>query len=158
MDCKKLSREACAHAAQNDRLPVQTVVQVLYYEQQRLREATDGSQSIESPSLSATLNPSTIDSHAVGDEALSLRRENQNLKQELVKMKLRLDEMEKSSASTTPAVASPMVISRAASGEKKPSFMGSISRKLGRFIRIDGIIPISKGRNRPSRDRRHSIS
>ncbi|KAG5623842.1 hypothetical protein H5410_009060 [Solanum commersonii] len=29
MDCQKLSREACAHAAQNDRLPVQTVVQVL---------------------------------------------------------------------------------------------------------------------------------
>ncbi|KAL3346367.1 hypothetical protein AABB24_025021 [Solanum stoloniferum] len=26
MDCQKLSREACAHAAQNDRLPVQTVV------------------------------------------------------------------------------------------------------------------------------------
>lgn len=160
MDCKKLSREACAHAAQNDRLPVQTVVQVLYYEQQRLREATDGSQSTDSPALSgsATLNPSTIDIHPVGDEASSLRRENQNLKQELVKMKLRVDEMEKSSDSTTPAVASPMVISRAASGEKKPSFMGSISRKLGRFIRMDGIIPSSKGRNRPSRDRRHSIS
>ncbi|KAF2295511.1 hypothetical protein GH714_033098 [Hevea brasiliensis] len=38
MDCQKLSREACAHAAQNDRLPAQTVVQVLYYEQQRLRD------------------------------------------------------------------------------------------------------------------------
>lgn len=38
MDCQKLSREACAHAAQNERLPVQTAVQVLYYEQQRLRD------------------------------------------------------------------------------------------------------------------------
>ncbi|XP_075510597.1 BTB/POZ domain-containing protein SR1IP1-like [Primulina tabacum] len=158
MDCQKLSREACAHAAQNDRLPVQTVVQVLYYEQQRLREATDGCQSTESPTLSATLNPSTIDIHPVGDQASSLRRENQDLKQELVKMKLRLDEMEKSSNSTTPAVVSPVVISRAASGEKKPSFVGSVSRKLGRFIRIDGIIPSWKGRNRPSKDRRHSIS
>ncbi|XP_059643000.1 BTB/POZ domain-containing protein SR1IP1-like isoform X3 [Cornus florida] len=43
MDCQKLSREACAHAAQNDRLPTQTVVQVLYYEQQRLREVVNGS-------------------------------------------------------------------------------------------------------------------
>ncbi|CAF1922167.1 unnamed protein product [Brassica napus] len=40
MDCQKLSREACAHAAQNDRLPVQTIVQVLYYEQQRLTFGT----------------------------------------------------------------------------------------------------------------------
>ncbi|XP_073044868.1 BTB/POZ domain-containing protein SR1IP1 isoform X1 [Primulina eburnea] len=158
MDCQKLSREACAHAAQNDRLPVQTVVQVLYYEQQRLREATDGCQSTESPTLLATLNPSTIDIHPVGDQASSLRRENQDLKQELVKMKMRLDEMEKSSNSTTPAVVSPVVISRAASGEKKPSFVGSVSRKLGRFIRMDGIIPSWKGRNRPSKDRRHSIS
>ncbi|XP_073288903.1 BTB/POZ domain-containing protein SR1IP1-like isoform X2 [Primulina huaijiensis] len=158
MDCRKLSREACAHAAQNDRLPVQTVVQVLYYEQQRLREATDGCQSTESPTISATLNPSTIDIHPVGDQASSLRRENQDLKQELVKMKLRLDEMEKSSNSSTPAVVSPVVISRATSGEKKPSFVGSVSRKLGRFIRIDGIIPSWKGRNRPSKDRRHSIS
>ncbi|KAJ0480063.1 putative NPH3 domain-containing protein [Helianthus annuus] len=38
MDCQKLSCEARAHAAQNERLPVQTMVQVLYYEQQRLRE------------------------------------------------------------------------------------------------------------------------
>ncbi|XP_075475156.1 BTB/POZ domain-containing protein SR1IP1-like [Primulina tabacum] len=156
MDCQKLSREACAHTAQNDRLPVQTVVQVLFHEQQRLREATDASRSTESPALSATLNPSTVDIHPVGDEASSLRRENQDLKQELVKMKKRLDEMEKSSDSTTPAVASPMVISRAASGDKKPSFMSSVSRKLGRFIRIDGIMPSLKGRNRPGKDRRHS--
>uniref|UniRef100_M4F6U7 NPH3 domain-containing protein n=1 Tax=Brassica campestris TaxID=3711 RepID=M4F6U7_BRACM len=50
MDCQKLSREACAHAAQNDRLPVQTIVQVLYYEQQRLRgEVTNDSDSPAPP-------------------------------------------------------------------------------------------------------------
>lgn len=43
MDCQKLSREACA---QNGRLPDQTVVQVLYYEQQRLRDVMDGSQFV----------------------------------------------------------------------------------------------------------------
>ncbi|KZV24969.1 BTB/POZ domain-containing protein-like [Dorcoceras hygrometricum] len=153
MDCQKLSREACAHAAQNDRLPVQTVVQVLYYEQQRLREAMAGSQSTESPALLRTLNPSN-NRPVVDEPALSLRRENQDLKQELMKMKMRLDEMEKSSRSTTPAVASPRLASRAAPGEKK-SFIGSVSRKFGKFI---ASIPGSKGRNRPTRDRRHSIS
>ena len=37
LDCQKLSQEACAHAAQNERLPVQMVVQVLYFEQLRMR-------------------------------------------------------------------------------------------------------------------------
>ncbi|XP_058081715.1 BTB/POZ domain-containing protein NPY3-like isoform X2 [Magnolia sinica] len=35
MDCKKLSMDACMHAAQNERLPLRTVVQVLYFEQVR---------------------------------------------------------------------------------------------------------------------------
>lgn len=51
MDCQKLSREACAHAAQNDRLPVQTVVQVLYYEQQRLRDNIDGGLIVVEPTV-----------------------------------------------------------------------------------------------------------
>ena len=35
MDCRKLSAEACAHAVQNERLPLRMVVQVLFYEQAR---------------------------------------------------------------------------------------------------------------------------
>ncbi|KAK1268933.1 BTB/POZ domain-containing protein NPY1 [Acorus gramineus] len=35
MDVKKLSPEACMHAAQNDRLPLRVVVQVLFFEQVR---------------------------------------------------------------------------------------------------------------------------
>jgi hypothetical protein len=37
MNCQKLSLEACTHAAQNERLPLRVVVQVLYFEQLRLR-------------------------------------------------------------------------------------------------------------------------
>lgn len=47
MDCQKLSQEACSHAAQNERLPVQVVVQVLYFEQMRLRSAMSGSSNLE---------------------------------------------------------------------------------------------------------------
>ncbi|CAL9131575.1 unnamed protein product [Musa textilis] len=42
IDCQKLSQEACSHAAQNERLPIQMAVQVLYLEQIRLRNVIDG--------------------------------------------------------------------------------------------------------------------
>lgn len=35
MDCRKLSPEACAHAVQNERLPLRLVVQILFFEQVR---------------------------------------------------------------------------------------------------------------------------
>lgn len=37
MDCQKLSLEACTHAAQNERLPLRVIVQVLFFEQLQLR-------------------------------------------------------------------------------------------------------------------------
>ncbi|KAM0003195.1 putative NPH3 domain-containing protein [Helianthus debilis subsp. tardiflorus] len=35
MDCRKLSPDVCRHAVQNERLPLQVVVQVLFFEQLR---------------------------------------------------------------------------------------------------------------------------
>lgn len=43
LDCKKLSVEACTHAVQNERLPLRTVVQVLFFEQLRSGTSTTGS-------------------------------------------------------------------------------------------------------------------
>ncbi|CAI9264616.1 unnamed protein product [Lactuca saligna] len=65
MDCEKLSREACAHAAQNDRLPVQTVVQVLFYQQQRLRDTMggDGLIAVEPSTTITTAPPPPPTSH-----------------------------------------------------------------------------------------------
>lgn len=42
MDCGKLSADACAHAVQNERLPLRMVVQVLFHEQARASAATSG--------------------------------------------------------------------------------------------------------------------
>ncbi|KNA23958.1 hypothetical protein SOVF_020300, partial [Spinacia oleracea] len=42
MDCQKLTLEACTHAAQNERLPLRAVVQVLFFEQLQLRHAIAG--------------------------------------------------------------------------------------------------------------------
>lgn len=45
MDVRKLSTEASIHAAQNDRLPLRVVVQVLFFEQLRSATATTGENS-----------------------------------------------------------------------------------------------------------------
>ncbi|XP_073273840.1 BTB/POZ domain-containing protein At5g66560-like [Primulina huaijiensis] len=42
LDCQKLTLEACTHAAQNERLPLRAVVQVLFFEQLQLRHAISG--------------------------------------------------------------------------------------------------------------------
>ncbi|XP_006290333.2 BTB/POZ domain-containing protein At3g50840 [Capsella rubella] len=42
MDCRKLTVEGCTHAAQNERLPLRAVVQVLFLEQLQLREVITG--------------------------------------------------------------------------------------------------------------------
>lgn len=48
LDCKKLSVEACMHAAQNEMLPLRVVVQVLFFEQ--ARTAQNSGQMAELPS------------------------------------------------------------------------------------------------------------
>ncbi|MCL7036098.1 hypothetical protein MKW94_004902 [Papaver nudicaule] len=48
LDCKKLSMEACMHAAQNELLPLRVVVQVLFFEQ--ARAAVAGGQVTDLPS------------------------------------------------------------------------------------------------------------
>lgn len=94
IDCQKLSQEACNHAAQNDRLPVQMTVRVLYFEQVRLKNALSGnsgdgfvSQRISSGVPSAAMSPR--------DNYASLRRENRELKLEISRMRVRLSELEK---------------------------------------------------------------
>ncbi|XP_021751385.1 BTB/POZ domain-containing protein NPY4-like [Chenopodium quinoa] len=45
MDCRKLSVEACAHAVQNERLPLRVVVQVLFFEQARATSSSPGNRT-----------------------------------------------------------------------------------------------------------------
>ncbi|XP_073271686.1 BTB/POZ domain-containing protein SR1IP1-like [Primulina huaijiensis] len=161
MNCQKLSLEACAHAAQNDRLPVQTIIQVLYYEQQRLREVMDMNSGLnhESSLHSGKLNHKSLGIHpVVRDETSSLQRENHDLKLELLNMKMKLNELEKSSGNKSLSKpVSPLVTSHTTSTDKptlsqKYLFISSVSRKLGRLL------PGTRGRNKPTKTRRHSIS
>lgn len=57
MDCQKLSLEASTHAAQNERLPLRVIVQVLFFEQLRLRTSIAGWFFV-SDNLDNSQNPS----------------------------------------------------------------------------------------------------
>jgi len=167
MDCQRLSREACAHAAQNDRLPVQTVVQVLYHEQRRLGEAPAHPPSRassfsggESPAPSLPYKPtrSLMGRHARGgaaqDDLSRLQRENEELRMELMRLKMRLRDPPAGGGAPPPPGRAPL--------PKKPGsggFMNNVSRKLGRlnpFLRHDAMGG-GKVRAKPPKDRRHSI-
>ncbi|XP_060193771.1 BTB/POZ domain-containing protein SR1IP1-like [Lycium barbarum] len=162
MNCQKLTREACAHAAQNERLPVQTVMQVLYNEQKRLREVMD--VSLVGADLSSLPSKFSTDVPLATDEVSSLKRENQDLKFELLKMKMKLKDTEncddKSAASTHLGITTPP--------SDKPrlprkSFISAVSRKFGKLYESFGADEVmmsspSKEKNKPSRDRRYSIS
>ncbi|KAM3230281.1 hypothetical protein ACQJBY_060839 [Aegilops geniculata] len=178
MDCQKLSREACAHAAQNDRLPVQTVVQVLYHEQRRLRvpppsQAPSGAPSYaggESPALSYRPTPSFNgrERSAPSSEVSRLQRENDELRMELLQMKMRLRDPSGAAPAAAPPLAAGGTRSFPSSGKpplpKKQSGSGGgggggFMKKLGRlnpFVRD----PLGGGkvRTKPPKDRRHSIS
>lgn len=103
IDCQKLSQEACSHAAQNERLPVQMAVQVLYFEQIRLRNAMNGvgghnqlffgSMNGQFPQRSGSGAGSGCISPR--DNYASVRRENRELKLEVARMRMRLTDLEK---------------------------------------------------------------
>ncbi|ONK67337.1 uncharacterized protein A4U43_C06F19120 [Asparagus officinalis] len=98
MDCQKLSLEACTHAAQNERLPLRIIVQVLFFEQLQLRtsiagcflmsENLDGSRHLRS----GVINPNPSDG---GGGWATAVRENQVLKVGMDNMRIRVSELEK---------------------------------------------------------------
>ncbi|KAK4583232.1 hypothetical protein RGQ29_026140 [Quercus rubra] len=97
MNCQKLSLEASTHAAQNERLPLRVIVQVLFFEQLRLRTSisgwffVDNLENSQNPSGSLGLpkNDASFRDRVVGvDDRLSkLERECSSIKRELHKLK-----------------------------------------------------------------------
>ncbi|KAJ4954832.1 hypothetical protein NE237_011615 [Protea cynaroides] len=100
IDCQKLSQEACNHATQNERLPVQMAVQVLYFEQIRLRNAMNGGHNQFFGSINNQFpqrSSSGAGSGAISprDNYASVRRENRELKLEVARMRMRMTDLEK---------------------------------------------------------------
>lgn len=149
IDCQKLSQEACSHAAQNERLPVQIGVQVLYYEQIRLRNAMNGGHNQilfggihgQFPQRSG----SGIGSGAISprDNYASVRRENRELKLEVTRMRMRLNDLEKDHVSMKQELVKT---------HPARKFFKSFAQKLRKFnalFRINSIRGSGTGRSSP---------
>lgn len=98
IDFQKLSIDACAHASQNDRLPLRAVLQVLFFEQLHLRSALAGCFHVvdtESGPAAPVTGPSDMAGQIVQrDGWVTVVRENQVLKVDLERMKSRVGELE----------------------------------------------------------------
>ncbi|KAF2312076.1 hypothetical protein GH714_027980 [Hevea brasiliensis] len=104
MNCQKLSLEASTHAAQNERLPLRVIVQVLFFEQLRLRTSISGwffvSENLENsqnpsgnlglPKKNGSCPVDSAQEHAVDvdmrDRVSELEKECSNMKEELQKL------------------------------------------------------------------------
>ncbi|CAL9759287.1 unnamed protein product [Musa acuminata subsp. burmannicoides] len=163
IDCQKLSQEACSHAAQNERLPVQMAVQVLYFEQIRLRNAINGNHD-QLFFGSANGQYSQRSGSGVGSGAISprdcyasVRRENRELKLEVARMRIRLTDLEKDHVSMKKELVRPNPANKLLR-----SFTKKLSKLSSLFRRRDAK-PLSSKTASDSRlmfqkRRRHSIS
>ncbi|KAL5720012.1 hypothetical protein ACHQM5_012724 [Ranunculus cassubicifolius] len=92
MNCQKLSLEACTHAAQNERLPLRVVVQVLFFEQLRLRTSIAGwffvSDNLENPQGQSdnTQDDQFLGINDMRTRMSELEKECLSMKQELEKL------------------------------------------------------------------------
>lgn len=170
MNCQKLSPEACAHAAQNERLSVQSVLQVLYCEQQRLRESINTGLT-EAPS--APDHPPRPDTIVLTmNEFTKLKKENESLKIELVKMKMKMKKLAKDKSdleSNSDSSMSNSSVDIKKGLSRRKSFINVVTKKLGRlypFPRAEEIEIIVSGNKKrresvsekPRRSRRNTVS
>ncbi|CAL9046822.1 BTB/POZ domain-containing protein NPY1 isoform X1 [Musa acuminata AAA Group] len=86
MDVKKLSTEASIHAAQNERLPLRVVVQVLFFEQ--LKAAGGASAATNDTSHDSSMNRAILEEDWEG----RVSENDDSLKQQLGSMKIKADE------------------------------------------------------------------
>ncbi|XP_044497499.1 root phototropism protein 2-like [Mangifera indica] len=113
MDPLKLSYEARVHASQNKRLPVQIVLHALYYDQLKLRSGADERSK---PDAATARNQLQAD--------VSLIKENEALRSELLQMKLYITDMQKSQGTSS---------SNSKAGQRKNTFFSSMSKTLGKL-------------------------
>ncbi|KAK4409031.1 BTB/POZ domain-containing protein [Sesamum angolense] len=98
IDFQKLSIDACAHASQNERLPLRVILQVLFFEQLQLRTSLAGClRALDAESAlaaSATAPNEITDQIAQQGGWVTVIRENQVLKVDMARMRSRVGELE----------------------------------------------------------------
>lgn len=123
MDCQKLSLEACTHAAQNERLPLRIVVQVLFFEQLQLRTSIAGCFLVSDNLDGSRQLRSGLAGSNEGGWATAVR-ENQVLKVGMDNMRMRVSELEKECSNMRQEIEK---LGRV----KGSSAWGSVSKKFG---------------------------
>jgi hypothetical protein len=101
VDCRKLTVEACTHAAQNERLPLRAVLQVLFFEQLQLRRAITGTLLAASNNGPPRAGPSEA---AAWRGATVLAQESQVLRLDMDSVASRVQELERECSSMRRAI------------------------------------------------------
>ena len=138
MDPLKLSHEARVHASKNKRLPLQIVLHVLHYDQPKIRSDTKEDHKVK--------EVVTTRSQVKAD--VSLIRENEALREELMKMKMMVSDVQKNQGSSSNKV---IVV-------RRPTLFSSMSKTLGKLnpfkhaskdtSNIEDLVDITKPRRR----------
>ncbi|KAK9168790.1 hypothetical protein Syun_000930 [Stephania yunnanensis] len=104
MNCQKLSVEACTHAAQNERLPLRVVVQVIFFEQLRLRTSVAGwffvSENLEN-SQGQQVDGATDRKEDQGTGMNDMGLKVSELEKECLNMKQEIDKLGKGKSSSS---------------------------------------------------------
>ncbi|CAM8917176.1 unnamed protein product [Rhodiola kirilowii] len=146
MDCQKLTLDACTHAAQNERLPLRAVVQVLFFEQLQLRQAIAGSLIAAEGMPSGHLQPTALDGYEQDENEVDLGgviaaqapaagrstwkaavRENQVLLLDMDSMRTRVHQLEHECSTMKKVIEN---IDKTDSSQRK-GWKGSLSKKVG---------------------------
>lgn len=98
VDCRKLTVEACTHAAQNERLPLRAVLQVLFFEQLQLRRAITSTLLAAGPQA----QPRRRERRAASGEVVA--RESQVLRLDMDSVASRVQELERECSSMRRAI------------------------------------------------------
>ncbi|GMH24099.1 hypothetical protein Nepgr_025942 [Nepenthes gracilis] len=170
MDCHKLTLEACTHAAQNDRLPLCTVIQVLFVEQLQLRHAIAGTLIAADPVPLDSGSPSAIEGgDERGDRATEQVQnsspwraaisENQVLRFDMSRMRSRVNELERMCRTMKKAIEKIDSAGPPASG----GWRNSVGRKFGCKFKTQvsdshesTVVVASKARHQSNRHRSSS--
>ncbi|CAN6281223.1 unnamed protein product [Urochloa humidicola] len=105
VDGRKLTLEACTHAAQNERLPLRTVVQVLFFEQLQLRRAIASTiMANEGGAAGSGEEGGDSDGGGVGGSWRVATRGNQMLRLDMDSMRSRVQELERECTSMRKAI------------------------------------------------------
>ncbi|GAB2286477.1 ATPase of 26S proteasome regulatory subunit 4, variant 2 [Dionaea muscipula] len=123
LDPLKLSYEARVHASQNKRLPVQIVLHALYFDRLKLRSGVDDGTGVDAAA--------TMRNQLKGD--VSLLKENEALRSELMKMKMHISDLQRKGTSSNDSNNQGTFPTKVVASQKKHTFFSSMSKTLGKL-------------------------